>query len=264
MFYNNEYQHKQRNGTMTEESWKRFKTLLKNASHAVAFTGAGVSTLSGIRDFRGKNGLYKQPETEKMFDTELFRRDPSIYYRLAKDFIYGLDEKQPCAVHRVLADWERRGILSAVITQNIDLLHQKAGSRRVIEVHGSPRFHFCLRCGERVPFQAAAETARRGEVPLCPKCGGVLKPEITFFGDSLPEEALREAWEEASAADVMLVLGSSLTVFPAAALPDLTLKNGGKLIVVNDQPTRADAAASLRFSDLGEVFDRFEREKPFD
>lgn len=143
---------------MTEESWKRFKTLLKNASHAVAFTGAGVSTLSGIRDFRGKNGLYKQPETEKMFDTELFRRDPSIYYRLAKDFIYGLDEKQPCVVHRVLADWERKGILSAVITQNIDLLHQKAGSRRVIEVHGSPRFHFCLRCGERVPFKAAAET----------------------------------------------------------------------------------------------------------
>ena len=103
MFYNNEYQHKQRNGTMTEESWKRFKTLLKNASHAVAFTGAGVSTLSGIRDFRGKNGLYKQPETEKMFDTELFRRDPSIYYRLAKDFIYGLDEKRKI----LFTDWTK-------------------------------------------------------------------------------------------------------------------------------------------------------------
>ena len=98
---------------MTEESWKRFKTLLKNASHAVAFTGAGVSTLSGIRDFRGKNGLYKQPETEKMFDTELFRRDPSIYYRLAKDFIYGLDEKQPCVVHRVLADCTKRQAAAA-------------------------------------------------------------------------------------------------------------------------------------------------------
>lgn len=248
---------------MTEESWKRLKTLLKNASHAVAFTGAGVSTLSGIRDFRGKNGLYKQPETEKMFDTDLFLRDPSVYYRLAKDFVYGLDEKQPCVVHRVLADWERRGILSAVITQNIDLLHQKAGSRRVIEVHGSPRFHFCLRCGAREPFEAVAGTARRGEVPLCPECGGVLKPEITFFGDPLPEEALRMALEEASASDLMLVLGSSLTVFPAATLPDLTLKNGGRLIVVNDQPTRADAAAALRLSDLGEVFDRFEREKPF-
>lgn len=237
----------------------RLWDMISTARHAVAFTGAGVSTLSGIRDFRGKNGLYRQPETEKMFDIGVFERDPSVYYRLAKDFIYGLGEKQPCSVHRVLAALERNGLLHAVITQNIDLLHHKAGSRRVIEVHGSPLFHFCTACGQRVPFEAVAPTARTGAVPRCGRCGGVLKPEITFFGENLPEKALAQAQKEAVAADLLLVLGSSLTVYPAAALPDLTLRNGGKVVVVNEQPTRMDTAAVLKFDDLGTVFDILER-----
>lgn len=240
------------------EKYNRLWDMIKSARHAVAFTGAGVSTLSGIRDFRGKNGLYRQPETEKMFDIDLFNRDPSVYYRLAKDFIYGLEEKEPCVVHRVLAALERNGFLHAVITQNIDLLHQKAGSRRVIEVHGSPLFHFCTVCGDRMPFGAVAPTARTGAVPRCGRCGGVIKPEITFFGESLPAKALAEAQEEASAADLLMVLGSSLTVYPAAALPDLTLRNGGKVVAVNEQPTRIDAAAVLKLDDLGAVFDALE------
>lgn len=243
---------------LMREKYDRLWELITAARHAVAFTGAGVSTLSGIRDFRGKNGLYRQPETEKMFDIGVFYRDPSVYYRLAKDFIYGLEEKEPCVVHRVLAALERNGLLHAVITQNIDLLHHKAGSRRVIEVHGSPLFHFCTVCGGRVPFEAVAPTARTGAVPRCGRCGGVLKPEITFFGESLPEKAFAEAREEAAAADLILVLGSSLTVYPAAALPDLTLRNGGKAVVVNDQPTRLDAAAVLKSDDLGTVFDALE------
>ncbi|MDR0399860.1 MAG: NAD-dependent deacetylase, partial [Treponema sp.] len=207
---------------------------ITGAGRCAALTGAGVSTLSGIRDFRGKNGLYNDMDAEKIFDIEYFRQDPSFYYRAAGSFIYNVNEKEASVVHTCLAELERRGFLKALITQNIDLLHQKAGSRRVIEVHGSPRVHYCLRCsGIRMDFEEAAAIVRSGGLPTCPACGGVLKPAITFFGESLPMEALREAVEEAQAADLMLVLGTSLTVNPAASLPRYTLRTGGKVVIVN-------------------------------
>lgn len=232
--------------------------MLKASRRAVAFTGAGISTLSGIRDFRGKNGLYRQPGTQEMFDIDLFYRDPSVYYRMAKDFIYNLEEKEPNVVHRVLARLEEKGILRAVITQNIDLLHQKAGSRHVIEVHGSPRTHRCLQCACTLPFEAVAAAAKTGAVVFCPDCGGVLKPEITFFGESLPQQAIAEAQAEAGNADLLLVLGSSLTVYPAASLPYLTLNGGGAVVIVNEQPTSIDDSARLCFKDLGVVFEALE------
>jgi NAD-dependent deacetylase len=229
--------------------------LLESSRHCVAFTGAGVSTLSGIRDFRGKNGLYKTQNADRMFDIDVFRQDPSVYYSMARDFIYGLDEKEPSVVHRALALLESRGILKALITQNIDLLHQKAGSSRVIEVHGSPSMHRCVRCGEAVPFARVAPVARSGEVPRCASCGGALKPDIVFFGEALPERAIAEAVAESRKADLMLVLGSSLVVYPAASLPELTADSGGDLVIVNDQPTHLDGRARLRFTDLGATFD---------
>jgi NAD-dependent deacetylase len=195
-------------------------------------------------------------DAEKIFDIEYFRQDPSFYYRTAGSFIYTIDGKEPSVVHRCLGELERRGFLKALITQNIDLLHQKGGSRRVIEVHGSPRVHYCLRCpGIRMDFEEAAAIVRAGGLPRCPACGGVLKPAITFFGESLPMEALREATEEAQAADLMLVLGTSLTVNPAAALPRYTLRNGGSIVIVNNMPTPLDSLACRRFEDLGEVFE---------
>jgi NAD-dependent deacetylase len=228
---------------------------LLRAHHCVALTGAGVSTLSGIRDFRGKNGLYTDPEGEKIFDMDYFEEEPLFFYRTAGSFVYTLDEKEPSIVHRSLAVLEDRGLLKAVITQNIDLLHQKAGSRRVIELHGSPRVHYCLRCaGVRMGYQEAAVLVKRGQVPRCPHCGRVLKPAITFFGESLPLEARREAEMEAQEADLMLILGTSLQVFPAAALPRTTLRRGGELIIVNAMETPLDINASLTFDDLGEVF----------
>jgi NAD-dependent deacetylase len=229
---------------------------IKNARHCVALTGAGVSTLSGIRDFRGKNGLYNDMDAEKMFDIGYFTQDPSFYYRTAGSFIYNIDEKEPSIVHTTLGELEKRGLLKALITQNIDLLHQKGGSRHVIEIHGSPQVHYCLRCaGVRMPFEEAAALVKAGTLPRCPRCGQVLKPAITFFGESLPMEALREASDEAQAADLMLVLGTSLTVYPAASLPDYTLRNGGSLVIVNNMPTPKDHQAVLRFDDLGEVFE---------
>ncbi|MDR0645312.1 MAG: NAD-dependent deacetylase [Treponema sp.] len=227
------------------------------AKHCVAFTGAGVSTLSGIQDFRGKNGLYTTNPAvyQKMFDIDWFESDPDFYYKAAKDFIYGLNEKQPSVVHNVLSDWEKRGRLKALITQNIDLLHQKAGSVNVIEVHGSPLVHYCMRCGGvRMSFEEAAAIVKGGGLPRCPKCGRALKPSITFFGEALPASALAKATAEAQSADVMLVLGSSLTVNPAASLPRLVLLHGGELVIVNDMETYLDRHAVLRFDNLAEVF----------
>ena len=222
----------------------------------MALTGAGVSTLSGIRDFRGKNGLYNDMDAEKIFDIGYFEEDPSFYYRAAGSFIYDLDKKDPSAVHIVLAELEKRELLKAVITQNIDLLHEKAGSKNVIEIHGSPKVHYCLRCsGIRMTFEEASEIVRKGAFPLCPECGRILKPAITFFGESLPAEALREAVHESQKADLMLVLGTSLTVFPAASMPQHTLRNGGEIIIVNNMATPLDSLAFLHFDDLGEVFE---------
>ena len=248
----------------TKESTQRIKSaendfdalmiLLLQARHAIAFTGAGVSTFSGIQDFRGKNGLYKTENANKIFDLATFQADPSFYYSKTRDFIYGLDQKKPSIVHNVLAELERRGVIHAVITQNVDLLHQKAGSKHVIEIHGSPEPHRCMRCGWTMSFVDAAAVVRKGQVPRCARCGGVMKPDVTFFGESLPQRALAEAMSEAQAADLMLVLGSSLTVYPAASLPEWTLEHGGDIVIVNDMPTHLDDQARLHFSELGSVF----------
>ncbi|MDR0785420.1 MAG: NAD-dependent deacetylase, partial [Treponema sp.] len=241
-----------------DDKIKKLIDKISAAKHCVAFTGAGVSTLSGIQDFRGKNGLYTtNPATyQKMFDIAWFESDPSLYYQTAKDFIYGLDEKQPSIVHKVLADLEKQGKLKALITQNIDLLHQKAGSVNVIEIHGSPIIHYCMRCaGIRIGFEAVAVAVKSGDLPRCPKCNRVLKPTITFFGEALPADALSKAANEAQSADLMLVLGSSLTVNPAADLPRLALSRGGELVIVNDMETYLDRYAVLHFDSLAEVFD---------
>jgi NAD-dependent deacetylase len=247
--------------------------LIKDTSYCVALTGAGVSTLSGIRDFRGKNGLYKEMDAEKIFDIDYFYRDPSFYYSQAKDFIYNLEEKRPSVVHTVLGTLEAKGLVKAVITQNIDLLHTKGGSKRVIEIHGSPQVHYCPGCqsssaaeeaalggsdaikaGGFMGFEEAAAIVREGGMPRC-SCGRALKPAITFFGENLPVKALSAAEAEAEKAGLMLVLGTSLSVFPAAGLPRLTLRRGGKIVIVNDMETPMDRYAVMRFSDLATVFE---------
>jgi len=239
-----------------EKDINKLFSLIQNAEHLVALTGAGVSTLSGIRDFRGKNGLYNEMDAEKIFDIEYFEKDPSLYYSQAGSFIYNIDEKAPSIVHLVLGELERKGYLKALITQNIDLLHQKGGSKNVIEIHGSPRMHYCLRCaGVRVSFEEAAVIVRGGEMPKCPKCGRVLKPAITFFGESLPADALTQAVRESQKADLMLVLGTSLTVQPASSMPRYTLDSGGKIVIVNNMPTPLDNTALFHFDDLATVFE---------
>jgi len=245
---------------VTRESIDKLFSLIGEAKHLTALTGAGVSTLSGIRDFRGKNGLYNEMDAEKIFSLDYFEKDPSFYYDHAGSFIYNIDEKEASIVHIVLGELEKRGFLKVLITQNIDLLHQKGGSKNVIEIHGSPKVHYCLRCsGVRVSFEDVAAVVREGKKPLCPKCGRVLKPAITFFGEGLPADALREAVSESQKSDLMLVLGTSLTVFPAASMPEYTLRCGGKIVIVNNMPTPLDRRAELHFDDLGTVFEELEK-----
>lgn len=238
-----------------EEKYEQLFYSILNAKHFVAFTGAGISTLAGIKDFRGKGGLYEQPNTEKMFDIDVFYRDPSVYYGLAKDFIYGLDEKQPAIVHTVLAKLEQLGYLKCIITQNIDLLHQKAGSKKILEIHGSPSIHYCINCNYTEPFEKVAKIAKTGAVPKCPHCKSTLKPAITFFGEALPQKALIQAEAECSNADFLLVLGTSLQVYPAVALPAYTLRHGGKIAIINNQPTTLDSYANLHLTDLQKTFE---------
>jgi NAD-dependent deacetylase len=228
--------------------------LLRSARRTVVFTGAGVSTLSGIPDFRGPDGLYRHPDADRIFDSAWFRRDPSLFYRAARDFIYVMDRHEPSVVHTECARLEQLGRVACVVTQNIDMLHRRAGSRRLIELHGSLAVHRCLDCSREYGFAWVRDIVHAGRVPHCPQCGGVIKPAITFFGEMLPEGALETALAEAARCDLMLVLGSSLVVYPAAGVPQLAVESGARLAVVNAGATPLDRYAECRLDDLQSVF----------
>jgi len=231
---------------------------IKESRYCIALTGAGISTLSGIRDFRGKDGIYNAGKNEDydpelIFDLDYFRKDPSLYYNATRDLIYNLHTKKPSIVHLELARLESVGIIKAVITQNIDMLHSKAGSKNVIELHGSPMVHRCMSCDKVFNYDQICNIVQSGEVPKCDECRGVIKPDIIFFGEMLDAEKLNKAVLEASRADLILVLGSSLVVQPAASLP-LYTREHGSLVIVNDMPTPLDEIAEARYDDLERVF----------
>ena len=190
---------------------ERVLKAIDGAKCVAAMTGAGVSTLCGIPDFRGPQGLYRNPDAERIFDIDWFDRDPAVYYRGCRELVYGLGDYVPGPVHRALKLLEDAGRLQGIITQNIDMLHQKAGSSNVYEVHGSPILHHCRRCGAERTFGAiramidangGLERLGAPYVPRC-ACGGAFKPDITFFGESLPETAFVRSQELAIRADVM-------------------------------------------------------------
>ncbi|HEX2957862.1 MAG TPA: Sir2 family NAD-dependent protein deacetylase [Chitinispirillaceae bacterium] len=227
---------------------------INDASYCVGFTGAGVSTLSGIPDFRGKQGLYTSFDADKLFDYDYFCKNPSYFYEMSKDFIYNIDSKVPSVVHEVFALMEQAGKVKAVITQNIDMLHTRAGSKNVFEIHGSPKVHTCLSCGKTCLFDEVAPIVKSGNIPRCTSCKDVVKPDIIFFGEMLDQAVLHAAVTEASNADLIIVCGTSLVVQPAASIPVYTLENGGKLIIVNDSPTPLDSRCTACFYSLEEVF----------
>ena len=224
--------------------------LIVKARSVVAFTGAGISTPSGIPDFRSpKEGLWEGVDAVEVAGIRSFRRDPYRFYDWLHPLVKSCRSAEPNAAHLALASLERAGKLDAIITQNIDELHEAAGSRVVHKVHGDLGRVDCLYCrfsAEADPFFEPYVQTR--QLPHCPNCGGVLKPAITLFGESLPSGTWMNAYDAADSAEVILAVGTSLTVHPAASLPALTLDNGGKLIIINFTATPYDdqAAVTLR------------------
>jgi NAD-dependent deacetylase len=225
-------------------------------------TGAGISTPSGVPDFRtpGK-GLWEKVDQMAAASIAVFRRDPRVFYRFVRPLVGIVRNARPNPAHLALADLERAGLLKAVITQNIDGLHQQAGSRQVLELHGHLRTATCLDCRWNGPTEGLIAVVERGEMPRCPLCGsGVVKPDLILFGEQLPADVMDAALDHVHAADVMLVVGSSLGVAPAASLPAIVHANGGNVIIVNQQPTCADAWAAVVFhDDAAEVLPRVAR-----
>lgn len=225
--------------------------LLRQARRIAALTGAGVSTAAGIPDFRGPRGLYvtRQYDPEKTFDIGYFDRDPTYFFAFARDFVQLVEQVQPTLTHRFLAALEAQGTLEAVITQNIDGLHQKAGSHRVLEVHGSVRNGHCRRCGQAYEYDALRAKVLAEPIARCESCGGVVKPDIVFFGEAVRE--MEEASRVVAGADIFLVIGSSLTVYPAALLPQFA---SGQVVVVNRGLVEMAAADWLRVDEAADDF----------
>jgi len=209
-------------------------------------TGAGVSAESGIPTFRGEGGLWTKFDPIKVASIEYFMADPTAYWKVSKDRGRLALAARPNPGHDALAALEAAGHLAAVVTQNTDGLHQESGSRNVIEVHGSGRTVQCLDCGNREP---RSEVQARLEVempPRCKVCGGVfLKPTVVLFGEAMPQAAIQEAFALARLADVMLVVGTSLVVYPAADIPLVAVRAGAKLVVINAEPTPFDELAEV-------------------
>ena len=227
------------------------KTWIEASDNIVFFGGAGVSTESGIPDFRSVDGLYHQqfeypPET--ILSHTFFYQHPDYFYRFYRQKMLPL-EAQPNAAHKKLAELEQAGKLRAVITQNIDGLHQKAGSRNVLELHGSIWRNYCTRCGKFYPPEFIRDCAG---VPRC-DCGGVVKPDVVLYEEGLSEDVLHRAVHAISEADVLIVGGTSLTVYPAAGL--IRYYRGSKLVLINRDETPYDTAADLVLRDsIGQVF----------
>lgn len=228
----------------------RLQKLVEASENIVFFGGAGVSCESGIPDFRGTDGLYHQTyrfPPEEILSHHFFEERPEEFFRFYRDKMLYPDAK-PNAAHRALARWEREGRLRAVVTQNIDGLHQAAGSKNVLELHGSVHRNHCVRCGA---FYSLADLLRTDVVPRC-ACGGVIKPDVVLYEEPLDDATVDAAVQAIRAADLLIVGGTSLNVYPAAGL--LRFFSGGALVVINKTPTPADRSADLIIQDaIGKV-----------
>jgi len=214
--------------------YRQAANAIKNAERITAFTGAGISVESGIPPFRGKDGLWSKYDPV-FLQTQYFNRHPEKSWRLIKEIFYDFfGQAKPNAAHKALAEMEKRGLVHAVITQNIDNLHQEAGSRRVIEFHGTSRILVCVDCSKRYPV---SETSLTDLPPLCPACRGLLKPDFVFFGESIPEPARSDSFGEAQASDLFLLIGTTGEIIPAAIIPFLAKEQGARIIEINPHPS---------------------------
>jgi NAD-dependent deacetylase len=234
-------------GQVATDQAERLAELITESSSTVALTGAGISVPSGIPDFRSPGeGLWEKVDPMEVAHIDAFRRDPAKFWSFYRPRFHLLGDKEPNDAHKVLAELERRDLLDAVITQNIDQLHHKAGSERVIEVHGSIRTSTCQWCGTEFALEDVEALFDDQGAARCSDCSGPVKPDVVLFGELLPADAMSEAESLAAGADLMLCVGSSLEVHPVAGLPAVTLGRGGKIAVITQGPTPFDQDAAVR------------------
>jgi len=219
--------------------------LLRKAQRAVVLTGAGLSTPSGIPDFRSEGtGLWSHDEPLEVASLNTFRTDPGRFYAWFRPLASQIFDALPNQAHLALAKLEREGHIRSIITQNIDLLHQKAGSKNVIEIHGSLATFSCTQCFRQVEARPYLKPfAEKGETPRCSSCGAILKPDVILFGEQLPQKAWFDAQRACRACDLMMIAGSSLEVLPVAGLPIQAIDHGAHLIILNNSPTYLDVRA---------------------
>ena len=223
----------------------RAAAVLGAGRRSVALTGAGVSTESGLPDFRSADGLWATIDPARVASLSAFRRDPTAFYAFYRTRLSSLAGAVPNAAHRALARLEAEGILHLVVTQNVDGLHQEAGSHDVVEVHGNLRECRCTDCGAVLPIREMARPLDVGTIPCCAACGGLLRPNVVLFEELLPVAAYERAEAACRGCDVLLVVGSSLEVYPVAGLPDLAVQSGARLVIVNRDPTPCDGVAEV-------------------
>lgn len=243
------------------ENLARAAEAIGTARFGVGFTGAGISVESGIPPFRGEGGVWNRYDPS-ILDLDTFMRSPERSWPAIKEMFtafLGTGDRtpvEPNAAHRVLAKWEAEGRIKTVITQNIDGLHEAAGSRNLVEFHGHCRSLVCLSCGRRLPLNAETTAA---DVPKCP-CGGLLKPDFVFFGEGIPPEALADSDEASRRTDCMVLVGTSGVVYPAASLPFLAKRNGAFVVEINPEPTSYTDAVVDVFLPLkaGEAMERLD------
>jgi NAD-dependent protein deacetylase/lipoamidase len=225
---------------MTEKDLALAAGWIKNSRHTIALTGAGVSVDSGIPDFRSPGGLWSKYNPMEYAAIETFRSDPAKVWTMLTEMIDVLTTAIPNAGHKGLTDLESMGLLQGIVTQNIDNLHQFAGAKKVIEYHGNASSFTCMMCGESYEAESFRSKYEQGVnwPPKCGKCDHFLKPDIIFFGEAIPPEAAKESHDLALKSDLMLVVGTSAEVYPAAGLPAITRANGGRVIEINRMQTR--------------------------
>lgn len=222
----------------------RIYNWLVESDPAYALTGAGVSTDSGIPDFRGSDGLWKDRDPMEVASRRALHDDPKAFFEFWTERFSKLGDASPNVTHKVLAELEEAGLLSGVVTQNIDGLHVESGSQRVFQLHGNFKVSRCEGCGQETPTNQVLQRFKDEGVPRCEECGGLIRPDVVLFNEQLPE-AFTEAEEELARSELLLVLGTSLGVYPVASLVPHFKKTSGRVVIINKQPTSYDDLADL-------------------
>jgi len=230
---------------------------IKNARRTVALTGAGISAESGLGTFRGKDGLWSRYDPAVVASIESFTQDPRKFWEFAREVGWIFLTAKPNAAHMALADLEAMKRLDSVITQNVDGLHQRAGSKHVIEIHGNAGRIICTRCNAEYATEKIVDRIAQEDVPTCERCGGSLKPDVILFGESLPKKAFDLALRKMKSTDLLLAAGTSLEVYPAASLPELAKKNGAKIVSIDTGRTSWDNLCDYKVNGpAGEILPR--------